>query len=458
MVENTGPARPDNARQTPAQDTVPSTPQRHRRKRWILIVVGLVIIALIAVAFLRPSHKQGSGNRRGAQAGNTAEPVAVTKVTTGDMPEILTELGTVVPITNVTVQARVNGYIMKVEFAEGQHVKAGDELVLIDPRPYQVALDQMLGTLQQDEAQLADARVNANRYATLIKQNSIAAMTAKDAEYKVQQLEGTVKLDQANVANARLNLYYCHVLAPVDGRVGIRAVDMGNYFTAGQSGGLTVLTQMQPISVIFTMPQDQLPQVTDRLRQVGELPVEAWDSSNLQKIATGTVKALDSQIDTATGTVRLRAIFSNEDEHLFPNQFVNAHLLVDTLHNVMLLPSNALQTGPDGQFVYVVKSDNTVEVHNVKTGIASNDTTVIQSGVTIGDRVVTDGTNHLRPGSKVTIPADENTQPTANDNNNNQHANHRRAKTNGQQSESASPSAPEGQPTPPASNHSQSGH
>ncbi|GBR03318.1 hypothetical protein GCM10007207_13700 [Asaia siamensis] len=323
------------------------------------------------------------------------------------MPEILTELGTVVPITNVTVQARVSGYIMNVEFKEGQHVKAGDELVLIDPRPYQVALEQQLGTLQQDKAQLADAQVNAARYAKLIAQNSIAAMTAKDAEYKVQQLEGTVKLDQANVDNARLNLYYCHILAPVDGRVGIRAVDMGNYFTAGQSGGLTILTQMQPISVIFTLPQDQLPQVMDRLRQVGELPVEAWDSANLNRIATGSVKAVDSQIDTATGTVRMRAIFSNEDEHLFPNQFVNARLLVDTLHDVILLSSNALQTGPDGQFVYVVKDDNTVEMRTVTTGIASNDVTVIKSGLKLGERVVTDGTNHLRPGAKVTIPADD---------------------------------------------------
>ncbi|MFC0511664.1 MULTISPECIES: efflux RND transporter periplasmic adaptor subunit [Asaia] len=413
MTDQTGPDRTQPARHTAPHASASPMPGKPRRRRRLLFVIGGVIVLLLAVAFLRPhstTHHAGRGSHKsgaGAQRNSDASPVAVAVVKTGNMPEILTELGTVVPITNVTVQARVSGYIMNVEFKEGQHVKAGDELVLIDPRPYQVALEQQLGTLQQDKAQLADAQVNAARYAKLIAQNSIAAMTAKDAEYKVQQLEGTVKLDQANVDNARLNLYYCHILAPVDGRVGIRAVDMGNYFTAGQSGGLTILTQMQPISVIFTLPQDQLPQVMDRLRQVGELPVEAWDSANLNRIATGSVKAVDSQIDTATGTVRMRAIFSNEDEHLFPNQFVNARLLVDTLHDVILLSSNALQTGPDGQFVYVVKDDNTVEMRTVTTGIASNDVTVIKSGLKLGERVVTDGTNHLRPGAKVTIPADD---------------------------------------------------
>ncbi|WP_222546871.1 efflux RND transporter periplasmic adaptor subunit [Asaia lannensis] len=412
MTDQTGPDRTQPARHAAPHASASPPPGKPRRKRRLAFIIGGVIVLLLAVAFLRPhsaTRHGGHGSHRngtGAQRNSDATPVAVAVVKTGDMPEILTELGTVVPITNVTVQARVSGYIMNVAFKEGQHVKAGDELVLIDPRPYQVALEQQLGTLKQDQAQLADARINAGRYDKLIKQNSIAAMTAIDAQYKVQQLEGTVKLDQANVDNARLNLYYCHIIAPVDGRVGIRAVDMGNYFTAGQSGGLTILTQMQPISVIFTLPQDQLPQVVDRLRAVGQLPVEAWDSANLNKIASGTVKALDSQIDTATGTVRMRAIFSNEDEHLFPNQFVNARLLVDTLHDVILLSSNALQTGPDGQFVYVVKDDNTVEVRNVTTGIASHDVTVIKTGLKLGERVVTDGTNHLRPGAKVSIPAD----------------------------------------------------
>jgi len=193
----------------------------------------------------------------------------------------------------------------------------------------------------------------------------------------------------------------------VDGRIGIRAVDQGNYITAGQTDGLATLTQMQPISVIFTLPQDQLGQVADRLRTAGSLPVEAWDSANVKKLADGNVSALDSQIDTSTGTVRLRSIFTNEDEHLFPNQFVNARLLVDTLHGVLLVPTNALQTGPNGQFVYIVQGDNTVAVHNVTVGVTHGDLAVITEGLNEGDRVVTDGTNHLRAGASVTIPADQ---------------------------------------------------
>ncbi|MBV1838440.1 efflux RND transporter periplasmic adaptor subunit, partial [Acetobacter estunensis] len=203
------------------------------------------------------------------------------------------------------------------------------------------------------------------------------------------------------------------ITAPVDGRVGIRAVDRGNYVTAGQSGGLAILTQMQPISVIFTLPQDQLAQVADRLRATGSLPVDAWNSSNTQKIASGAVSVLDSQIDTATGTVRLRAIFPNQDEHLFPNEFVNARLLVDTLHNAIMVPNNALQTGPNGQFVYVVKTDSTVDVRNVTPGITDGTQTVISTGLVAGDRVVTDGTDHLRAGIKVTIPDDKtSTKPS----------------------------------------------
>ncbi|MCQ9155290.1 efflux RND transporter periplasmic adaptor subunit [Acidomonas methanolica] len=394
-------ARPSQDRQLHATTTPP-----RRKKRWIAFGLLAVFIALIAVAFLRPHHKAGMAGPGGrAQAGDQPTPVGVAQVKTGDMPVVLTLLGTVVPITNVTVEARVTGYLMKVNFKEGQHVNQGDELELIDPRPYQVVVDQWEGTLAQDSALLAAARINNRRYQTLLKQNSTAAMTAVNQEYTVKQYEGTVKYDQAQLDAARLNVMYCHIIAPVSGRIGIRGVDMGNYVTGG-STTLGTLTQMQPISVIFTVPQNELSRVVDRMSAVGMLPVQAWDAANENRIADGTVKALDSQIDTATGTVRMRGIFPNEDEHLFPNQFVNARLMVDTLHNVMLVPSNALQTGPNGQFVYVVQPDNTVAVHLVKIGIASNDTTVVASGVKPGDRVVTDGTNHLRPGAKVTIAAD----------------------------------------------------
>lgn len=262
-------------------------------------------------------------------------------------------------------------------------------------------------------AQLRAAQVDNARYQRLIQQNSVAAMTAKDQQYKVEQLEGTVKSDQALVDNEKLQIAYCHILAPVDGRVGIRAVDMGNYITAGQTSGLVTLTQMQPISVIFTLPENDIGPVAERLRQGSPLTVEAWDSANLSKIATGQASVLDSQIDTSTGTVRMRAIFANSQEELFPNQFVNARMLVSTDHDALLVPTNALQTGPNGQFVYVVKADDTVEVRNVKAGHANNAMTVLTDGVKEGERVVTDGVDHLRDGVKVTIPAAESTDHDA---------------------------------------------
>ncbi|MFT8783150.1 efflux RND transporter periplasmic adaptor subunit [Acetobacter syzygii] len=382
--------------------TAPSKP-RSRKKR-LLLTGGVVLGAcILGFAFLRPHT--GHKTRHSTFDSSQSQPVAVQTVHAGSMPVELTELGTVVPITNVTVQTRVEGYLTQVLFTEGQHVHKGDLLALIDPRPYQVQLEQYEGQLAQDKAQLEQARVDSARYQRLIKQDSIDAKTARDQQFTVQQLEGTVKADQALVDNQKLQLIYCHIIAPVDGRIGIRAVDQGNYVAAGQSGGLAVLTQMQPISVIFTLPQDQLPEVFEQLQAHKSLPVSAWNSSNTQKIADGTVSALDSQIDTATGTVRLRAIFTNEDEHLFPNQFVNARLLVKTLDHVLLLPTTAVQTGPSGLFVYVVKDDNTVSVQPVTTGISNGTLSVVSSGLKDGDRVVTDGTDHLRAGIKVTIPA-----------------------------------------------------
>nr|WP_025826499.1 MdtA/MuxA family multidrug efflux RND transporter periplasmic adaptor subunit [Acetobacter persici] len=378
-----------------------------RKKRLIWSGVAVAGVCVLAFAFLRPHHSATPGkhgSRHAAADSATTQPVAVQTVKTGTMPVILTELGTVVPVTNVTVQTRVEGYLMQVLFTEGQHVHAGDLLAVIDPRPYEVQLAQYEGQLERDKAQLAQARVDNARYQRLIKQDSIDAKTARDQEFLVQQYEGTVKSDQALVDNQKLQLIYCHITAPVDGRIGIRAVDKGNYVSAGQSGGLAVLTQMQPISVIFTLPQDQLPQVAEQLRAKGSLKVEAWDSSNSTKIADGTVSTLDSQIDTATGTVRLRALYPNTDEHLFPNQFVNARLLVKDLENVILVPSTSLQTGPSGQFVYVVKADSTVEVRQVSIGISDGTNTVVKTGLQAGDRVVTDGVDHLRAGSKVTIP------------------------------------------------------
>lgn len=384
--------------------------QARKGKKWWII--GAVLLAILLFLFLRPNI----GDNRSAHArGDTVQAVAVDTAHRADVPVILQLLGTVVPITNVTITPRVSGHILAVYYEEGQHVHRGEELELIDPRPYEATLHQYMGTLAADRAQLAKARVDNARYQKLIKQNSTSAMLAKDQEFTVKQLEGQVAFDEANVRNATLNVLYCHIVATVDGRVGIRALDAGNYVTVGQSGGLTTLTQMQPISVIFTLPQNNLPDVQEQLANHPSLTVEAWSSDNTTRLAVGTVKALDSQIDTATGTVRLRGIFPNEGERLFPNEFVNTHLLVQTLKGALVVPGNAIQTGPDGAFVYAVQQDMTVAIHPVKTGYSDDHLTVILSGLKEGDRVVTDGINHLRPGSKVVIAAGPGTpEPPAN--------------------------------------------
>ncbi|OAG73849.1 multidrug transporter [Gluconobacter japonicus] len=340
----------------------------------------------------------------GANPAQDGQPVGVETVSKGDMPYVLSELGTVVPIATVTVQSRVDGYLTQVLFTEGQEVKEGDLLAVIDPRPYEAQLKQYEGQLAADTAQLEEAKIDDARYQKLLKHDSVDAQTALDQHYKVQQLTGTVKYDQGLVDTYRLDIEYCHIKAPVSGRIGIRAVDKGNYFVAGQTDGLATLTQMKPISVIFTVPQDKLGLIWKRLRQVKELPVEAWDSADSAKLTTGKVSSLDSEIDTSTGTVRLRAIFDNPDEDLFPNQFVNAHLMVDTEQGVLLAPTSALQTGPNGTFVYVVQSNNTVSAKTVKTGISQGSTVVITSGINAGDRVVTSGVDRLHDGAKVTVP------------------------------------------------------
>lgn len=362
---------------------------------------NLTGMALLAALLVIGSHPM----RAATKAVDEGIPVSVAIIKSGDMPVVLSELGTVIPVTNVTVQNRVEGYLTQVLFTEGQEVHEGDLLAVIDPRPYEAELKQYSGQLAADQAQLDEARMDNVRYQKLLRRDSIDTQTAQDQQYKVKQLEGTVEADQGLVDTYRLDIEYCHITAPVSGRVGIRAVDRGNYVTAAQSGGLAVLTQMQPISVIFTLPQDKLGMVWKRLRTAKSLPVEAWDSTDTTKLTDGAVSSLDSQIDTSTGTVRLRALFPNKDEDLFPNQFVNAHLLVDTEHDVLLAPASAIQSGPNGSFVYVVQPDSTVAVRLVKTGVSQGDTVVVTSGLKADDQVVTSGIDRLHAGAKVTIPA-----------------------------------------------------
>lgn len=376
--------------------------------RQLLMAGAFGIGALATGSSLAPSDARAAATKS-VQEG---QPVGVETVRKGDMPYVLSELGTVVPIATVTVQSRVDGYLTQILFTEGQEVNEGDLLAVIDPRPYEAQLKQYEGQLAADIAQLEEAKIDDARYQKLLKHDSVDAQTALDQHYKVQQLTGTVKYDQVLVDTYKLDIEYCHIKAPVSGRIGIRAVDKGNYFVAGQTDGLATLTQMKPISVIFTVPQDKLGLIWKRLRQVKELPVEAWDSADSTKLTTGKVGSLDSEIDTSTGTVRLRALFENSDEDLFPNQFVNAHLMVDTQRGVLLAPTSALQTGPNGTFVYVVQSNNTVSAKTVKTGISQGSTVVITSGVNDGDRVVTSGVDRLHDGAKITVPDSTSTSNT----------------------------------------------
>src|SRR5579859_389189 len=379
---------------------------RRSRSRWMLWL-GLVLLLGGGAYWYWHSHHATQTATRG-EAGRGGEgapqPVGAATIGTGDIPIILNELGTVTPLANITVRTQINGQLVNVGFTEGEHVNAGDFLAQIDPRPYQVALENAQGTLARDQALLQQAQTDLKRYQTLVKQDSISQQQADDQKYLVAQYQGAVKTDQAQIDSANLNLTYCHIVAPVTGRVGLRQVDPGNYVQTSDANGLVVLTQEQPISVIFTVTEDNLPQVMKRLKSGATLQVQAYDRTNNTLLATGALSNVDNQINTTTGTVNMRATFPNEDENLFPNQFVNARLLVDTLHNVVRVPVPAVQLGAPGTYVYVINQNDTVSVRPVKLGPTDGKETQVLSGLAAGERVVTDGTDRLRDGQKVTIP------------------------------------------------------
>ncbi|QUN44300.1 MdtA/MuxA family multidrug efflux RND transporter periplasmic adaptor subunit [Burkholderia cenocepacia] len=355
------------------------------------------------------SAAAGSHRGRGGPAAmaNVPQPVQVATATQGEMPIVLSALGTVTPLANVTVKTQLSGYLQSVSFQEGQIVKKGDVLAQIDPRPYQVALENAEGTHARDAALLATARLDLKRYQTLLSQDSIASQTVDTQASLVKQYEGAVKTDQAAIDSAKLNLTYARITAPVSGRVGLRQVDPGNYVTPGDTNGIVVITQLQPMSVIFTTSEDNLPQILKQVNAGRKLSVTAYNRNNTVPLETGSLATLDNQIDTSTGTVKLRANFDNKEGMLFPNQFVNTRLLVDVLRNATIVPTSAVLTGSIGQFVYVVKPDNTVTVRKVTIGPVDGERTSIVSGVTLGERVVTDGSDRLREGSKISIPADK---------------------------------------------------
>jgi len=327
-------------------------------------------------------------------------PVVVEDVTKGDMPIYITGLGTVTPIYTVTVKTRVDGQLMKVMYREGQTVRQGEPLAEIDPRPFEVQLAQAEGQLAKDQAALQNAKTDLERYQTLLKRNAVAQQVVATQQAMVAQDEGVVKTDDANVANAKLNISYCHIVAPLTGRVGLRLVDPGNLVSQSSGTALAVITQMQPMSVLFTVPEQQVGTILDHSKQ-GKLGVDAFDRDMKTDLAQGELSTTDNQIDPSTGTLKMRAVYPNKDERLFPNQFVNARLLVETHRNVPLVPNAAIQRNTNNTYVYLVKPDSTVTVRNISVGANDPERTEVTSGLNPGDVVVTQGVDRLAEGSKV---------------------------------------------------------
>lgn len=379
-------------------------------RRWLFIVLALLAVAILAWWLWPASDAKAPAGQRGpGGAGGPfgpfagPVPVRVAEVRLGDFPVELKALGTVTAYNTVNVRARVDGELVKVLFEEGQQVKAGDLLAVIDPRPYEIALQQAEGTLQENRAQLQNARIDLARYQGLYAEDSIAKQTLDTQQALVAQLEGTVKANQAAVGDARLNLEYTQVRAPISGRLGLRQVDAGNLIASGDTTPLVSITQTLPISVSFTLPEGDLPAVLAPLGAGRKLTVEAWDRSERNKLAEGQLQSVDNQIDLTTGTLRLKARFENAAQTLFPNQFVNVRLRVDTRREATLIPSAALQYGAKGTFVYVVGADNKVQLRRVEAGPSDGATTLIEKGLTQGERLVLEGTDRLRDGALVQV-------------------------------------------------------
>ncbi|MFA5598571.1 MAG: MdtA/MuxA family multidrug efflux RND transporter periplasmic adaptor subunit [Pusillimonas sp.] len=349
------------------------------------------------------SGTSGRPQGPGGMAGAMTVPVRVATVEQQPISTLFTAVGTVTAFNTVTVRSRVDGELQRIYFDDGQKVKAGDVLAQIDPRPFQVALDQALGQQAQNQAQLQNARSDLKRYEQLFAQNSLARQQLETQRALVQQYQGAQKSDKANVDSARLQLEFSKITAPISGRLGLRVVDQGNLISSGSAEGLVVITQTQPISVFFSLPQAQLPAVLERFGGGQALQVDAFDGGFNRKLAQGTLEAIDNQIDVATGTVRLKARFDNDDDALFPNQFVNVRLRVSTQGNALVIPTAAVQQGSAGAFVYVVGDDDTVTVQPVKTGTIEGRRVAVVEGLVAGQRVVTEGVDRLRAGTRVQI-------------------------------------------------------
>jgi multidrug efflux system membrane fusion protein len=372
------------------------------RKRWWLWLLMLALAVIVGVVLVRWQTQRAAAVKSRDTAAPPV-PVAVAQAHKGDIPLYINALGSATPFNTVTVRSRIDGQLLKVMFQEGQVVKQGDPLAEIDPKPFQVQLEQARGQLARDQAQLNNAKLDLQRYQTLSAQGVIPRQQLDTQAANVRQFDGVIRADEAQINNALLQIAYCHITAPIGGRVGLRLADVGNMIHANDTNGLVVIAQVQPIAVLFTIPEDNLSQVLSKIRSGEHLAVEAYDRGGQTKIADGRVETIDNEIDPATGTSRLKALFDNKTNALFPNQFVNVRLLVEIKKDKVLIPAVAIQRGPQGTFVYVVKDDQTADVRPVTVGTVEGDQASIDSGVSEGDRVVVDGVDKLRAGSKVKV-------------------------------------------------------
>jgi multidrug efflux system membrane fusion protein len=393
--------------QETVSETTVSNPQPVKRsffKKWWVwfIVLCLVSGGSFAVWKQQQTAPAPAAGKQGSKGPSLPTPVFVEPARTGDMNVYLTGLGSVTPLNTVTVRSRVDGQLMEVHFREGQTVAKGALLATIDSRPFQVQLSQAEGQMARDRELLNNARMDLERYRTLWKQDSIPRQQLDTQEALVRQNEGAVKIDQGQIDSAKLQLTYSRITAPISGRIGLRLVDAGNMVHASDVGGLLTITQIQPMAVVFPLPEDSLPPLLQKMKS-GKLGVEAFDREMKLKLASGELATLDNQIDPTTGTVKLKAVFANRANELFPNQFVNARLLLDVKKNAIIVPSAAVQKNPQGAFIFVLNPDKTVSMRTVKTGISQGGETSIVEGLAVGEQVVVDGAERLREGSKVEV-------------------------------------------------------
>ncbi|TCK70839.1 MdtA/MuxA family multidrug efflux RND transporter periplasmic adaptor subunit [Acidipila rosea] len=376
-------------------------PKRHKGLTFIILLLLAAVVGYFIwrIATANNKVKQEAAQKQEALV-NMAMPVQVAAVQQQSIPIYVTALGTVTPYYTVTVKARVTGELLKVNFKEGQDVTKGDELMVIDPRPYEAALAQAKGQLARDQAQLRNNQAEYNRYKALYSEGVVSKEQLDLYESNLGQYQGAIQADKATIDTAALNVAYCHVTSPISGRVGLRLVDPGNVITANTTN-LIIINQFKPIAVVFTLPEDQLPRVLNKMRGRQALEAEAYDRNDIEHIASGELLTADNQIDTTTGTAKLKAVFANKTELLFPNQFVNVHLILETQPKAITMPAAALQHGTNGDYVWVVNSGNTVAMRQVTVDLTEGATTILASGLKPGDQVVTDGADKLRDAMKV---------------------------------------------------------